>query len=368
MASIPRPLRVAVVLPYPVGAVASQRCRVEQWLGLLGPERVEVSYLPLFSWQDYRRLYVRGAQLEKGLRTVRALVRRLLDFASLPPVDVVVVHREAFPLGGPAMEAWLAQRAALVYDFDDALWLGDTSEENRWVASLKRPGKVARIVGLAAATTVGNDYLAQYARLHSQAVRVIPTTIDVERACPPGPSAVRGRRVRIGWSGSPSTVRYLSDIAPVLRRVLARDDVEMQVVGASCTSLPRLPNLGCVPWSEAEEIERVGAFDIGIMPMPDDPWTRGKCGFKALLYMSFGVATIASPVGVNREIIQDGESGLLASSGDEWHRALVRLIEDRELRSDLGAAGREVVVERYSGQRWAPEFFEVLSTAAGHRR
>jgi glycosyltransferase involved in cell wall biosynthesis len=117
------------------------------------------------------------------------------------------------------------------------------------------------------------------------------------------------------------------------------------------------------PWSAATEIEDVADFDVGLMPLPDDPWSRGKCGFKALLYMSLGVPPVVSPVGVNPEIVSDGASGLLAGAESEWVEAVARLAADPALRERLGAAAREAVVERYSGQRWAPRFLEVLTEA-----
>ena len=321
-----------------------------------------MTYCPLFSEEDFARLYIPRARVEKVLRTARGFARRTLQLRLAARSDVIVLYREAFPLGGPLFEQILAARRPLVFDFDDAIWLGDTSEFNAWIRRYKRPDKTADIVACSTITTVGNDYLAAYSSRYSAAVRVLPTTIDVERYRPQ-PHEPRPR-VRIGWSGSPTTSRYLIELAPVLREVLQRGDVELYVVGDPRFQLHGTPNVISRPWSRHSEVADVSAFDIGIMPMPDDPWTRGKCGFKALLYMSFGVPAIASPVGVNSSIIQHGRNGLLASSTDEWARALHALIDSAELRRRLGTNGRETVISGYSGQQWAPQFYEILCEAA----
>ena len=360
------PLKVSAIVPYPSGASAGQRFRVEQWSRLLGEDRLEVTFHPLFTHSDFQRLYVAGARLEKSARTVRALIRRLAETLSFGRPDVVFLYREAFPLGPAVLEALLAKRHPIVYDFDDAIWLGDTSAANRWIAPLKHPQKVANIIEAATATTVGNSYLAAYARTRSESVQVIPTTIDVDQYFP---KTIRKERrgVRIAWTGSPTTARFLSQLEQALRPLLRRPDCELVVIGEPRFEIPGAANVLAVPWSEAVELELLQSVDIGIMPMPDDPWTRGKCGFKALLYMALGVATIASPVGVNREIIVNGVNGLLAGSEQEWVDAITLLTEDPVLRAQLGAAGRETVVDRYSGQQWAETFYGVLSTAATHR-
>lgn len=357
------PLKVNAIVPYPVGASAGQRFRIEQWIRLLGEDRIRVTFSPLFSDSDFRRLYISGARLEKSARAVRGLARRLADTFTLGGSDVVFLYREAFPLGPAILERAIARRYPIVYDFDDAIWLGDTSAANRWIAPLKCPEKIGDIIELATATMVGNNYLAAYARTRSTSVDVIPTTIDVHQYQPARVKTQR-HRVRIAWTGSPTTARYLSQLEHVLRLLLRRPDVELVVIGEPRFRISGVSNVLVVPWSETAELELLRSADVGIMPMPDDPWTRGKCGFKALLYMALGTATVASPVGINSEIIINGANGLLAGSEQEWFDALTRLIEDPPLRSQLGAAGRETVVNHYSGQQWAKTFYGVLSTAA----
>ena len=365
-------VRVVFLVPYPTGLTPGQRYRFEQWLRLLPAGAVEARVLPLFSEAAFRRLYEPGGTLRKAAQTAGALARRVAQAVVASRAEVVVLYREAFPLGPALVEGLLERRVPVVYDFDDAIWLGATSAANAWARRLKAPGKVGRIIAGAAATTVGNEYLAGYARRFSASVHVIPTTLDVEVYRPPVREApVPGDRVRVGWSGSPTTSVHLASIAPALRRMLTELPVELLVMGDPGFRLEGLPaGAGAVrvlPWQAEREIAEVGAFDIGLMPLPDDEWSRGKCGFKALLYMALGVAPVVSPVGVNTEIVTDGANGLWAAGEEGWVDAVRRLVEDPPLRRALGGAGRETVVERYSGQRWAPRFLEILEEAAATR-
>ena len=297
--------------------------------------------------------------------SMAAVGRRLRDTALVGRADVVLLYREAFPFGPPVVEALLARQIPLVYDFDDAIYLPTTSSDNPRLGPFKRPEKVQTIIRGATQTIVGNDKLAAYARVHSPTVDVIPTTLDVERYQPPRCRRRRGGKVRLGWSGSRTTAPHLESVADVLRSTIdAHKGVELTVIGAPTFSVTG-ESVSVRPWDPRAEIVDVSSFDIGLMPLPDEEFTRAKCGFKALLYMSLGVPCIASPVGVNSEIIQHGQNGLLASSDQEWQDALSLLINDSELRRTLGDAGRQTVVERYSGQRWAPRFLELLERAAG---
>ena len=355
------PLKVTFLVPYPPGMAPGQRFRFEQWLGLLTDDSIDADVRPLYGAAAFARLYEPGGTPRKVAQTGVALARRALQAHLAKKADVVFIYRGAFVLGPPVFETLLESRVPVVFDFDDAIWLGGTSEANALAARLKRPEGVGRIVAGAAATTVGNEFLAGYARRFSDRVHVLPTTLDVETYRPqPRPAH---ELVRVGWSGSPTTSPHLMGIEKALRRMLDELPVELVVIGDPQFRLPGAPRVTVLPWRAESEIAEVSAFDIGLMPLPDDDWSRGKCGFKALLYMALGVAPVVSPVGVNTEIVADGANGLLAGDEDAWVEAVARLVADPDLRGRLGAAGRETVVERYSGQRWAPRFLEVLQEA-----
>lgn len=354
-------MRATFLVAAPPNRLPGQRFRFEQWLDLLPPGAIDAQIMPLFGPSAYGGLHRPGGTARKAVQTAAALGRRVAQVLRSQRADVVYLYREAFPLGPAFLEPILERRVPVVLDFDDAIWLLDASEANAGVARLKVPSKVEHSIAGAAVTTVGNEYLAAYARGFSDRVQVIPTTLDIERYRPQ-PRVARDL-VRIGWSGSPTTSRYLRGIEAPLRRALAELPVELVVTGDPLFRLPGAERVQVLPWQAATEIADVGAFDIGLMPLPDDAWSRGKCGFKALLYMALGVAPIVSPVGVNNQIVTDGQNGRWATTHEEWFEAIATLVDDVGLRHRLGEAGRRTVVERYSGQQWAPTFLKVLEEA-----
>ncbi len=365
-------MRALFLVPSPPDLAPGQRFRYEQWLQLLPPGSLEVDIRPLLSREAYASVYKPGAVCVKAAGTISGLARRMRDLVQASRYDVALVYRGAFALGPPVIETLLERRVPVVYDFDDAIFLGDTSDANRSIARLKWPEKVERIVSTATITTVGNDWLATWARRFSDRVEVLPTTIDIDVYRPPDRRRPKRELVRLGWSGSSTTTKHLHTVDGALRRVLKDLPVELAVVGDANYTLagvgPAADRVSVQAWTAATEIDEVSGFDIGIMPLPADEWSKGKCGFKGLLYQALGVAPVMSPVGVNTEIIDDGQNGLLAQTDDEWVEAVARLVDDEALRHRLADAGRQTVVERYSGQQWAPRFLKVLERAASTRR
>jgi glycosyltransferase involved in cell wall biosynthesis len=293
----------------------------------------------------------------------RAPITRMRRFLGLGRYDVVVVQKKVLRGWELALAARCAPR--LVYDFDDAVTVGPHAER-------PDPRRTARFVAMLARCTAviaGNDELATYARGHPL-VRIIPTGIDVETYRPKADQsreAEGGRPVVIGWIGTSGNLRYLDPLRPVfdeLRRV--GKAVQLKVVA------DRAPERGSLPlhferWTLKTEPTALQGFDIGVMPLDDTAWSRGKCGFKLLQYMAAGLPAVASPVGVNRSIIQDGENGLLADTPDEWSDALGRLIENSSLRSRLGRAARRTVETRYSLARCSDALVAVLREVCERR-
>jgi glycosyltransferase involved in cell wall biosynthesis len=357
----PVSLRVAFLGLQAPGRSPGQRYRIEAYLPALRRRGIEVRYDWLLSREDLRVFYGREPAMKKGAIAGKAAMRRLKSVLRARGVDVFLVQREAFFLGN-AWSEWLASlRAPVVLDFDDAIWLPNVSEANRSCAWLKNVRKIAQIASLARTVIAGNDYLASWARQHAENVHVVPTTIDTDWFAPPSSRDPRGP-VTIGWSGSPSTVAHLRTLLPVLERLSARygDRIRIRVMGDP--AFIHLPlGIRGEPWSADAELALVREMDIGVMPLPDDAWTRGKCGLKGLLSMSMGAASVMSPVGVNTEIIQPGENGFLPATDDEWFDTLSRLIDDPELRARVGRAGRETVVDQYSVTRWEGRLAQLLS-------
>jgi glycosyltransferase involved in cell wall biosynthesis len=194
-------------------------------------------------------------------------------------------------------------------------------------------------------------------------VHVIPTAIDVDLFVPRTDHGPPGTRPVLGWTGTPTTASYLAPLAPALRALARTHRFEFRVAGSTRPMAFEGVDTTNVAWSLDTEVALFNRCDIGVYPLPDDDWARGKCGFKAIQFMSCGVPVVASPVGVNREIVQDGVNGFLASTPDEWRLKMAALIDDSDLRRRIGAAGRRTIQERYSLQVTAPRVAAVFSAA-----
>lgn len=330
------------------GRSPSQRFRYEQFLPFLHERGFECDSSWILSEADDARFYRRGHWGGKLRIFLKSAVTRLEDVRRASSYDIVFVQREAFMTGSSWFEERFARSGAkLVFDFDDAIWRFDVSDANRALGWLKKPGKTARIIAASHCVIAGNAYLADYARRFNPAVHVIPSTVDTDEYRPPPPRDPDV--VCIGWSGSATTLRHFELALPALaelrRRFGAR--VAFRVMGDGVYRNDALGVEG-VRWSAATEVQQLARFDVGIMPLPDDEWSKGKCGMKGLQYMALAVPTVMSPVGVNPEIIDDGRNGFLAATTGEWVAKLAALVESAGLRRKLGEAGRRTVVERYS--------------------
>ncbi len=362
-----RPISVLGFVPYPLGSAPSQRFRIEQWLPHLNAEGINVRLIPFANAVLMDCLRQPGRLLGKGTALLRAFLQSAVRALTARHHDVILIHRAICIAGPPILERLLSlTRCPVIYDFDDAIWMLHTAAANRRFGWLKFPGKTATICRLSDHIVVGNRYLQDWARTHNQAVSLIPSSVDTDRFRPQrnGP---RSDRIIVGWTGSSTSQTHLELFAPMLQELCAWRDVEFRVHSDREPILPGVPFVWR-PWSAETEVEELNAFDVGIMPMPDDPWARGKCSMKALLYMALGLPTVCSAVGTNCEVIRNGENGLLVRTQEEWLNALIALIDNPNLRSRLGAAGRQTVEDHYSSKRCAARFAEVVREVVAQRR
>jgi glycosyltransferase involved in cell wall biosynthesis len=356
-------LRVLAPLPYPTGRVPGQRYRIEQWAPGLGRLGIEVTFAPFLDDLAMARLYRPGHLFTKTWATLAGHLRRRAELGRVSRFNVAWIYREAALLGPPWFERRLARALPLVFDFDDALWLPAASPANAWARRLKPRGKTDELCRLARCVVTGNETLAAFARLRSARVSVVPSTIDAVayplRARQPNPRPV------VGWTGSVTTLPYLEALVPALRALRGRVDFELCVVGAEPApgAFAGL-DLRVLPWRAATEADDLRAFDVGLMPLPDDAWSRGKCGMKALQYMALAIPPVVSPVGVNATLVEDGVSGLHARDDAGWVEALARLLADPALRARLGAAARRTVEQGYTAEVQVPRVAEILRAAA----
>lgn len=361
-----RRVKVLALSPIPEEG-AGCRFRIAQYLPYLHEAGFDVTIKSFYTPEFFRLVYKRGHHLRKAVSFLGLAWKRFEELFDLPHYDLVFLYREAIPLGPPIVEWIIARRGIpIVYDFDDAIFLPNVSEANKAISFLKSPGRVAKVLRRSRRVVVGNEFLAHYARAHSSSVTVIPTAVDTERFVPrpAGPSA-EGRSLVVGWIGSPTTFPYLERLAGVLREVAARRPFTLKVSGAG--QPVRFPGLDVVevPWSLADEVSLFNTCDIGVYPLTDDEWAKGKCGFKAIQFMACGVPVVAAGYGVNRDIVSDGDNGFLATTPGEWVEKIERLLTDPALRARFAAAGRRTIEERYSLRVTAPQLAAVLRDAAG---
>jgi len=285
---------------------------------------------------------------------------RLKLFRDVEDYDVVVLQRRL-------LQWWDLRRLrrrvrVLGYDFDDALMFRDSASGA--FDSLSRRWKFASIMRSADFLTAGNRYLWEMCPVEDSRKFIIPTPVDTEVY---RPRQVAGAGpLRIGWVGSKSTLKYLETVLPAIGRAARRADFELAVLADKFP--PEAPFIRRIEWRERDEPAEVARFDVGLMPLAENPWTRGKCGFKLLLYGACGIPSVASPVGVNREIIADGETGVLADSPAHWEDAIVRLASDAELRRAMGSAARERVAARYSSAVVVRKWAGILKGAAARKQ
>lgn len=343
-------------------AGASSRYRSFQYLPALEAAGVGYSVSPLFDDAYLAHKYAHGRAHRTAV--LRAFARRLWAALAVPRASVVVVEYELLPYFPALLERWLAWRGCrMVVDYDDALFHQYDEHRNKWVRRLLGR-KIATAMRLAHTVVAGNAYLADYARrAGAPRVEVIPTVIDLARYRAKD-AASPSELFTIGWIGSPSTARYLRDIAPALAEVCRDGRARVRLVGSGPIELPGVP-VEVIPWREDAEVDEIRRFDVGIMPLPDEPWARGKCGFKLIQYMACGLPVVASPVGVNAEIVEAETSGFLATTQREWVNALERLRAEPDLRQRMGEAGRRRVEARYCLGVTAPRVLALLRSVSG---
>jgi glycosyltransferase involved in cell wall biosynthesis len=334
---------------------ASTRYRLGQYVPSLAASGLEVDIRSLLG-DDYLRRRFAGERIGAAL-LLKSVAHRLKELLTQQSYDAAVVHCELMPLLPAALESALL-RIPYVYDFDDAFYLKYGS------------GKLAPLLGnkfdqmmrKAVAVTAGSRVLAEYATRHNARTHLLPTVVDTDRYLPAhrAPDGL----FTIGWVGSPSTAEYLAQLVAPLSHIGREGPVRLVIIGAPAPAVPGVEVIA-LPWSEADEVRLINTFDVGIMPLTDNPWARGKCAFKLIQYMACGVPGIASPVGANNDVLTP-ECGILASSAVEWANAFRTLRDQPALRRAMGEASRARVEEHYSLRRTAP-VFEGVIRAAGAR-
>jgi glycosyltransferase involved in cell wall biosynthesis len=354
-------IRAVAFVPYPLGTAPSQRFRLEQWQPRLLERGITLEFRVFAPASLVSQLRQTGQTLRKAASLAKTLLAQYRQLPARSSFDLAIVHRSMSLVGPALLERRLSHILPFVYDFDDAIHLANTSDVNRAFGWLKFPEKTAEICGLAGAVTVGNNYLAGFARRHNRDVTIVPSSVDTTVYTPGPPRPPRLRPV-VGWMGSSTSQALIEPFAPLLARI-PEAGLTLRVVSDRRPVNFQFP-FEWKAWSAETEVADLRDFDLGIMPLPDTEWAQGKCAMKILQYMGVGVPSMGSALGGNLEVIRDGENGLLATSSNDWMEKIKRVAQDPELARRLGAAGRETVIARYSSSVCADRFAEVVHRAA----
>ncbi|MDP6379757.1 MAG: glycosyltransferase family 4 protein [Phycisphaerae bacterium] len=306
---------------------------------------------------------LRGAKVESEVEVLPpSPLRRRRMLRSASSFDAVLLHRKTLN--------WLDARTlrrfgrAVIYDFDDAIMY---RASRPGAASAKRRHAFDRTVGIADLVIAGNSYLADRAREGCRHVEVLPTGLCVSDYAPAVSKGEQDRPIRLVWIGSRSTLKYLRLLVPVLEELGQRlPGLVLRIIADDFLELEHM-KVEKKTWSLETQYADLATADIGIAPLPDNAYTRGKCGFKILQYMAASLPVIASPVGVNGEYVREGESGFHASEAEQWIDATEKLVHSPELRKTMGAAGRDIVRTHYDREALAPRFCELVTQAMAAR-
>lgn len=335
--------------------------RFLQYVPKLKEAGIDVVVSPLFDDAMLRRRYRREGH---GLVDLLwAYLRRVISLMRISQFDLVWIEKESLPWFPVWVERLLLRGRPYVLDFDDAIFHNYDLHRNAWVRRIYGQ-RIDHLMRGARLVVAGNRYLADRAiAAGARSVEVIPTVVDAARY-EPKVSYLEAQRLRIVWIGSPSTAPYLLDLAGPLANLASRKPFTLRVIGGGAMDMPGV-DVEVLPWSDATEAAAIAECDIGIMPLRDTPWEQGKCAYKLIQYMASGLPTVASPIGANREVVVEGETGYFAVTPSSWPDQLERLLADAALRERLGKAGRRRVETEYCLQQAAPRLIRLLAAAGG---
>lgn len=354
--------KVVFIVPTPLEISPSQRFRFEQYLPALKQNDISYVIKPYFTLKGRKALY--SNNLTKKVSVVMyGYIKRILLLFTMPMYDYVFIHREAAPVGPPIFPWIIAKmmRKKIIYDFDDAIWLPLMSDYNRKFSFVKSFSKVGKLCRWSYNVVVGNKYLQDYALQYNKRVTIIPTVVNTETLH----NVIQNQDIdtpAIGWTGSFSTLVYLDIVLPVLQRLQEKYDFVFYVIADKDPQLP-LKRYKFIEWNKDTEVTDLLKFHIGLMPLYDDEFSKGKCGFKAIQYMSLGLPAVVSPVGVNTEIVDDGINGFICDTETEWELHLESLLINNNERKKMGQSARKKIESKYSVASSTSDFLRLFSNS-----
>ena len=336
---------------------ASSRLRSYQYFPFLEAKGIAVTVSPFFDEAYLINLYC-GKSTTKS-KLIKFYLKRFFTLFSIYKYDKIVIEKELFPYFFSWFEKvlWLF-KVKYTVDYDDAIFHNYDLSTNKLISVLLK-NKINNVMKYSSCVIAGNSYLAERAKVSgAKKIVLLPTVINLDLYSPKKNYA--SSKIVIGWIGSPSTFKYIKNSQSVFSKVLQNQNVELHIVGAK-ENLGLGENVKFLKWTEASEVALISKFDIGIMPLENTPWELGKCSYKLIQYMGCGIPVVASAVGMNKEVVDEGINGFLVLREEEWIKKLALLINDSELRESLGKMGRIKVESQFSLQRNCNTLISLLS-------
>ncbi len=338
---------IILICPYPIDTVPGQRLKYEQYLSYLSEKGFDVRVLPFFSEQTYSILYRKGHFSKKILGVFHGIFRRLLQIPSITKADGIYIFLNVCPIGPKLLEQIFINLAKrVIYDIDDMVHQLETSPQNRIARFLRSRERFFYLLRRADHVITCTPELDRIARIYNKSTTDISSTIDTKRYVPINLYR-NDKTIVLGWSGSHSTIKYLHLLDNVLQRLSKHYKFKLLVMGTNDFDIEGV-DVEAVDWSTQIEMQTLQRMDIGLYPLPDDEWIKGKSGLKAIQYMGLALPVVASDVGCNNRVIEHNRSGMLVMTDDEWYSALSKLIVDQTMRRRLGTAARQRVETLYS--------------------
>lgn len=352
---------VYFLIPAPIGISPGQRFRFEHYLDAMAENGTHIKISSFYSSPGWDIIFKEGHAFRKIVAVIGGFLKRFTDLFRMWGYEYVFIYREAAPLGPPVTEWIIARllRKKIIYDFDDAIWIPVTTQHNRMARYFKWFGKISKICKWSYKVSVGNDFLAAFSRKYNSNTFILPTVVNTKR----GHSHLQDQSTdtpHIGWTGTFSTLKYLEIILPVLEKLQNTFNFKFIVIANKDPKL-NLNNYEFRPWKKETEESDLLAFHIGVMPLYDDDISRGKCGFKAIQYMSLGIPAVVSPVGINSTIVDNEVNGYVCDSDEEWENRLKQLLTDMPLRKRMGEEARKKIESSYSVISGQDQFFLLFS-------
>jgi len=361
--------KILFLAPYPIDNAPSQRLKYEQYYRHFEESGFEIttsSFVSLYFWNF---IYKEGNTVLKIMYTLSGYITRVADLFRLRKYDIIYIHLWATPIGPPIFE-WLVRKIAkkVIFDIDDMVYLGHSSSANRMWLKLKGKAKMIYLMKKADHVIVSSPQLYEFANNLNSNVSDISSTVDTSRFVPldSKPSNANTKLI-IGWTGTHSTSNYLHLLDNVLLKLAKEFDFKLLVIGDEDFFIEGIQT-ETIPWRLETEVSDLQRIDIGLYPLPFDEWVYGKSGLKAITYMSIGISSVNTAVGTNLRVVEDGTTGFLVKTEEEWVEKIKLLAQDEQLRKSMGEAGRKLVEQKFSVNANKDLYTNVFHKTIGHTR